>query len=212
MSQSRFGEVADTIVEAAVNGANLRQACETAGVNYETAQGWVKRGRRDPDGVYGSFVRRLGAAKVGGSNGASSDGPVPEHSDLGPVESRVEALLRDRELHGADALAGAQARTLAKAVDELSTSPGGAAKTALVAASRRLEEVVASLALPREDSLERLQRDMREHRAAQAHRRPSSDRVGRPRRSPAPSSMNGEVDAETVEMPAIVSPRASREW
>ena len=60
-------------------------------------------------------------------------------------------------------MAAEQARVLARKVDQLGETPGAAAGQALAHCSRRLEEIVSALGVPREDSVDRLrrQRDLR---------------------------------------------------
>ena len=60
---SRFDEVAGQIVGAVRAGVTLDAACRQAGVSVSTAQGWAKRGRKEPDGRYGGFARDLEAAR-----------------------------------------------------------------------------------------------------------------------------------------------------
>jgi hypothetical protein len=137
-------------------GLNLTEACAAAGVSYTTARKWVAAGRRDPTGKYGTFV-------------AAIDGDVPDADGrgrkIGEVEREVEALVAGRVLSGEKALAAAQARTLARTVDELAVTRGGAAAMAVVAASRRLDEVIVTLALPKRDQLTELKERFATERA-----------------------------------------------
>ena len=155
---------ADRIVEAVRRGANLREACEKTGFAYGTVRKWISAGRRDPSTAYGAWVRRLDAAKAGGAKNSGHVSGIPNDSEPGPVESRVDALLHGRDLHGEAALAAAQARTLARAIDELGVTPGGAAKTALASCSRRLEELLPKLQIPREDAVDQLHRQRSQRR------------------------------------------------
>ena len=160
----------ERILEAAAKGANLREACEKAGIPYGTARGWIERGRRDPEGPYGAWVRRLDATKAPPTDASASDGGVSlEHagdSGPGPVEFQLDALLGGRELTGENALAAEQARVLARKVDQLGETPGAAAGQALAHCSRRLEEIVPALGVPREDSVDRLRKRRALRRAA----------------------------------------------
>ena len=77
----------ERILEAAAKGANLREACEKAGIPYGTARVWIERGRRDPEGPYGAWVRRLDATKA----------PPPDARDDGvSLESRWRLRPRTR--------------------------------------------------------------------------------------------------------------------
>jgi hypothetical protein len=71
-------------------------------------------------------------------------------------------LVAGRKLQGEAAIAGVQARALARTVDALSRTRGGSAGLALASVSRRLEECVAFLRLQPKDGLTELQ----ERRAA----------------------------------------------
>jgi hypothetical protein len=179
---SRFEESADRVLEAIGGGANLRESCQKAAVPYATARTWVSAGRRDPSGKYGAWVRRLDAAKAGAAADADAEALVGNPSAPGPVESRLQSLVAGRELAGEAALAFAQAKTLAHTIDRLADTPGAAAATALASCSRRLEEVVPALALPRDDALTRLRARRSSRLDQQGNGGPNGEATGTPGR------------------------------
>ena len=61
---SRFAESADSLLAAIGAGATMREACTRLDIPYATARTWVANGRRDPEGPYGAWVRRLDATKT----------------------------------------------------------------------------------------------------------------------------------------------------
>lgn len=153
---SRFDPDAERLIPLAGEGMTLQDACEKAGVPYETARAWITKGRRDPTSRYAAGLRRLESART-----------IEREREAGPVERRLDALLRGRELTGENALAAEQARTLAAKIDQLGATPGAAAGQALAHCSRRLEEIIPGLGVPREDSVDRL-RQQRAQRIAEA--------------------------------------------
>ena len=161
---SRFAESADSLLAAIGAGATMREACTRLDIPYATARTWVANGRRDPEGPYGAWVRRLDATKTPPAD-AGDDGVGLQDSGPGPVESRLDVLLGERVLAGEAALAAAQARVLARKVDQLGETPGAAAGQALAHCSRRLEELVPLLETPREDDLDRLKAKFRARRS-----------------------------------------------
>ena len=158
-----FAKDSERLLEPIAKGASMAEACQRLKIPYGTAKKWVDNGRKAPDGPYGAWLARLTAAKT--SPPADDDGNR-EDSSPGPVEARVDALVSGCELNREAALAAAQARVLARAIDELSSTPGGAAKQALVSASRRLEELVPLLEAPREDLVDRLRAQRSQRRGS----------------------------------------------
>jgi hypothetical protein len=159
---SRFTESAEDVLAAVGAGATMREACTRLDIPYATARTWVANGRRDPEGPYGAFVRRLDAAKAPPADDPHRD----EDSSPGAVETRVNALVSGCELNRQVALAAEQAKVLARAIDELGSTPGGAAKTALASCSRRLEELIPLLEAPREDLVDRLRAERSQRRGS----------------------------------------------
>ena len=163
---SRFAESADRVLAAIGAGATMRDACARLDIPYATARTWVANGRRDPEGPYGAWVRRLDACKAPPADLAEVSAPdTRKGKGPGPVESRLDALLSDRVLTGENALASEQARTLAHTIDRLGETPGGAAAQALAHCSRRLEEIVPQLGIAREDSVDELKNRFRARRS-----------------------------------------------
>jgi hypothetical protein len=148
----------DRLLALVSEGVPLVQACVSLGVNDKTAAKWVERGRREPDGRYGPWVKRLDAIRSANGN---ANLPIDTGGDrpAGPVETTLEALLAEREPHlgPEQRLSAQEARCLARVVDELSKAKGGAAALGLVSASKRLDELIAALELPKEDAIDRLQ-------------------------------------------------------
>jgi hypothetical protein len=164
---ARFAEDSGRLVELVGTGLSMTEACDRMGLSYGTARKWVDQGRRRPASAHGQFVAALDAARS----------PATDEGEPGAVERQVEALLRGRDLTGEAALNAAQARTLARAVDELGRTRGAAAKMALATASRRLGELIPALGVPREDSVDRLRkrRDLRRAAAMQSNGRGSGE-------------------------------------
>jgi hypothetical protein len=149
----------DRLLTLASEGVPLVQACVSLGVNDKTAAKWVERGRREPDGRYGPWVRKLDAIRSAHNGNANRPTATGGDRPAGPVESTLETLLADRERHlgPEQRLSAQEARCLARVVDELSKAKGGAAALGLVSASKRLDELIAALELPKEDAIDRLQ-------------------------------------------------------
>jgi hypothetical protein len=101
----------------------------------------------------------MASARLVDKQGAQPD------DTAGSLETEVNKLLASRELPGEMPLIAAEARTLARSGDRLGQTHGGAAAMALATVSRRLEETMARLQVPKEDNIDRLQRAVRERRA-----------------------------------------------
>ena len=122
-----FAKDSERLLELIGMGLSMAEACKKAEIPYGTAKKWVDAGRKAPDGVYGAWLARLTAAKAGVAADDDADGRDRDSVSPGPVELRVEALLQGRELNRQAGLAAAQARTLARKVDQLGETPGAAA-------------------------------------------------------------------------------------
>lgn len=57
-------EASDAIVEALGEGLSLREGAARAGVKYETARGWLRRGRRAATGELHEFAREVDEARA----------------------------------------------------------------------------------------------------------------------------------------------------
>ena len=187
---SRFDEHSERILGFVREGLTLTESCERVGASYATCRKWISAGRKVPDGPYGPFVAALDAARS----------PAADNG-VGPVQRQLEELLRGHDdLTGENALRATLARSLAKAIDELSTTRSGQAKMALVSASRRLEETVASIQLPREDLVDELRRRGSQRRGQRPIDAWTPADVEGARRSPPPEAeANGKGDAIEIE-------------
>ena len=146
-----FAKDSERLLELVGTGLSMAEACQGASIPYGTAKKWVDAGRKAPDGPYGAWLARLTAAKAGAPDDDDASPRRAGDPGPGPVELRVDALLRGCEPSQQAALAGAQAKALARRIDQLSTSPGAAAATAMAHCSRRLEELTPQLEAPREE-------------------------------------------------------------
>jgi hypothetical protein len=152
MRSSNFDSVNGKIIELVNDGETLADACERVGLPYATARGWISEGRRNPEGHRGGFVRAIDAAR----NGSSSNGlhhDDEEGHEPGPVERGVCALIAGRALDANGHIAAVQGRALARQIDLLSAKGTGSAALGMAAASRRLDDVIASLKLQPEDEV-----------------------------------------------------------
>jgi hypothetical protein len=86
---SRFEQVAPKLARAVKAGASFDEACQKHGVNVHTAQTWLRNGRRDPEGRYGTFAAAVDAAK---SSRAAAK--VPPSSE-GLTRDEYERLLAE---------------------------------------------------------------------------------------------------------------------
>jgi hypothetical protein len=145
-AMSRFDEHSKGLIALVGEGLSEHDACEQLGLPYSTARKWVNAGRRDPAGRYGNFVKALNAARAS----------TPGDEAPGPVAQNLEALIANRELDSEKQLGLAQARALARSIDTLSRSKAGAAALGLVAASKRLEDVVHTLRVRPPDAVDRI--------------------------------------------------------
>jgi hypothetical protein len=147
---TRFAESSERILELHREGFTLQAACEAAGTPVTTARKWLAAGRAGK-APYADWLARYEAPRT----------PVDDDDgrELGRVESTVEMLLADREprLGPEQRLSAQEARCVARAIDELSKTKGGQAALGLVSASRRLDELITDLELPKEDAIDRLQ-------------------------------------------------------
>lgn len=164
MRQSNFENLNARIIELVADGETLADACDGVGLPYATARGWIKEGRKRPEGRFGGFAQALDDAR---SNGRTS--PTPGNSDEdyepGPVAREVGSLIAGRALDGQGRIAAVQARALARQVDNLATSKSGSAALGMSAVSRRLDDVLVSLRLQPEDELTRIGNDYKARRA-----------------------------------------------
>jgi hypothetical protein len=159
---SKFNEHSDRLVAMVSEGLTLTDACKNAGVPFDTARNWITRGRRDPSGEYGAFAVALDRARM--AQAPAKD----DHEEPGPVEREVRTLIAGQELKGETAVTAAQALALARKVDSLSAMTGGSAGLALASVSRRLEDCVAQLRLPRHDWVDDLREQVQRRRQAAA--------------------------------------------
>jgi hypothetical protein len=161
---SSFERDADRVLAFIGEGLSIADACERARVPYGTVRKWITNGHRNPGGKYGRFTDRMASARIVEKPKQHPD----DEPEPGPVESEVAKLLAGRDLRGEMPLVAAEARTLARSADRLSETRGGAAATALAVTSRRLEELIARLAVPAEDNIDRLREQRRARRATAA--------------------------------------------
>ena len=54
---SKFAELSEGVAAALRSGVSLEAAAEAEDVSATTIRGWLRRGRREPDGPFGEFVR-----------------------------------------------------------------------------------------------------------------------------------------------------------
>jgi hypothetical protein len=168
MRQSNFENLNARIIELVTDGETLADACDGVGLPYATARGWVKEGRKRPEGRFGGFAQALDDARSNGSRTESRDGArfqPDEEYEPGAVEREVGSLVAGRALDGQARIAAVQARALARQVDNLAASRSGSAALGLAAISRRLDDVLVSLRLQPEDELTRIGNDYKARRA-----------------------------------------------
>ena len=133
-----FDKHATAVIALITEGFSLRDACDQRGLRYKTAQTWLDKGRREPDGRYGSFAKAVDEARAK---------PVQDNTP-GPVYAATRSTLMGLDLSPEHELGKAQALTLAQMIDELRHTKGGAAATGASKLSERLEAVMAKLPLP----------------------------------------------------------------
>lgn len=68
-------------------GASFRDAAQAAGVSPETARGWLRRGRNNPDGDCGDFARAIDAAREAAAK-------RPEPMSEAEFREHLEAAIR----------------------------------------------------------------------------------------------------------------------
>lgn len=135
-----FEKHANALVALCSEGLSMRDACEQRGLRYKTIQGWLEKGRKEPEGRYGEFTRGVEAARAK---------PV-EDSKPGEVYEATRLTLRGMEPLGPEhQLGAAQALALAETIDELRHTKGGAAATGMAKLSERLEQVMVKLPVQR---------------------------------------------------------------
>ena len=54
---SKFSDVSEGVAAALRSGVSLEAAAEAEGVAATTVREWLRRGKREPDGPFGEFVR-----------------------------------------------------------------------------------------------------------------------------------------------------------
>jgi hypothetical protein len=145
----KFENVNAKIIELVTGGETLIGACETAGVNPHTARNWISEGRRSPQGRYGGWVKALDAARAS----VRLDREEEDGYEPGPVEREVRKLIAGRNLDDHGRIAAAQARSLARQVDNLAASRSGSAALGLAAVSRRLDDIIVSLRVQPKDAV-----------------------------------------------------------
>lgn len=68
-------------------GASLRDAAQAVGVKYETARGWLRRGRREEEGRYREFATAIEEAR-------EKAAARPEPMDEAELREHVEQAVR----------------------------------------------------------------------------------------------------------------------
>jgi len=64
MSQDRFENGADSVVEAPEAGATVTEAAEQVGVGERSVYRWLARGRQRPESRYGRFAAAIHALRA----------------------------------------------------------------------------------------------------------------------------------------------------
>jgi hypothetical protein len=131
-----FDRHSKALVALCSEGLTMRAACEQRGLRYKTIQGWLEKGRREPNGRYGAFTRAVDEARAK---------PVEDNKEPGAVFQATRLTLMGLKLGPEHELGKAQALTLAQMIDELRFTKGGAAATGASKVSERLEAVMAKL-------------------------------------------------------------------
>lgn len=150
------------IVQLVGEGLTVTDTCESVGISPKTGHNWASEGRRNPAGRYGKFAQDLDAAR----SGARLD---LEGHEPGPIEREVGALIAGRALDTHGRIAAATGLALARKIDVLAESGNATAAMNMAAASRRLDDVLASLRLQPEDEVTRIgQRYVARHARMQA--------------------------------------------
>jgi hypothetical protein len=85
---SLFDKHATALVALITEGFSLHDACDERGLRYKTAQTWLSKGRREPDGRYGAFTAAVEAARAK---------PVQDNTP-GPVYAATRSTLMGLEL------------------------------------------------------------------------------------------------------------------
>lgn len=110
-------ELQETLIAAVRRTYYLETAADLVGIDRRTVQRWVKRGRKEPGGIYGSFCRALKIALA-----EKSAANIEAIENAGHWTSR--AWLQERrfpEQWGSDK---GEIRRLAKELEELKKSVG----------------------------------------------------------------------------------------
>jgi hypothetical protein len=158
----KFDDVNAKIIELVEGGETVVGACEQVGVNPHTARNWVSEGRRNPEGRYGGWVKALDAARAH----TRLDREEENGYEPGPVEVGVRKLIAGRNLDDHGQIAAAQARSLARQVDNLAASRTGSAALGLAAVSRRLDDVIMALRVQPKDAVSEIVEERRARLAA----------------------------------------------
>lgn len=83
---SKFNEeIADRLIALFVGGATLNDASREVGLSSQTVNHWLKRGRKEPDGLYGRFAAGVDAGRAASK---AVEGPMDE-LELAVVVSRA---------------------------------------------------------------------------------------------------------------------------
>jgi hypothetical protein len=157
----KFENVNAKLLAHVGEGETLIDACSRVGVNPHTARNWVTEGHRDPEGRYGEFARGLDAARTRARLASEED----DGYEPGAVEREVIALIIGRKLDAHGRVAAVQARACARQIDVLSAARSGSAALGLVAASRRLDDVIVALQIQPKDALTEIQESYKARRA-----------------------------------------------
>jgi hypothetical protein len=64
VTAKRFEQVAPELCERVAAGASFADACHALEVKTNTARAWLRKGRTDPEGLYGRFAAGIDAAKA----------------------------------------------------------------------------------------------------------------------------------------------------
>jgi transposase-like protein len=98
---SKFADVSSGVAAALRSGVSLEAAAEAEGVSATTVRGWLRRGRREPDGEFGVFLRASEPAVDG-------EGPMT----VAELERHLTSVIREKKsvaamvawlrLHGQD--------------------------------------------------------------------------------------------------------------